>query len=56
MPFFQGSMPEYTGNKHGSFGSMNAKGGNSSKTPKRKGGNVSGSMNNQAKAPKRKGR
>lgn len=52
MPFFQGKMPEYMGNKMGSFGSMKAASGTVSKAPKGRGRKTVGSgMNNKAKAP-----
>lgn len=37
MPFFQGKMPEYTGNRMGSMGTTGAASGTSTKAPKGRG-------------------
>lgn len=50
MGFFTGSMAEYTGNRHGSFGTMKAASGNTPKAPK-SGGTIGGAKGNAAKAP-----
>lgn len=54
MPFFQGSMPMYSGNMKGSFGTVGAVSGNATKAPAGR-GRQGVNMGMPAKAPSRSG-